>query len=61
MSVEVVTNFGHLLRLASALGKARKSGDEEKIKAAQEKHDEYKELCLKSYKMSLGAIPEGFF
>jgi len=54
MSVKVITNFGHLLRLATALGKAEKSGNEEEIKIAQKEHDAYKELCLKSDSMSLG-------
>jgi len=41
------------MKLASELGKARKSGDEERIKQAKEAHDSYKELCLQSDEMQL--------
>lgn len=54
MTVEIVTDFRELMRLANALGKAKKSGDPEAIVKAQAAHDHYKELCLKADRMSLG-------
>jgi len=51
--MKVVTSFATLMKLASELGKARLSGDEERIHVAKENHDAYKELCLKSDEMML--------
>lgn len=50
----VRTDFGHLMRLAKAEGDAKKSGDPERIKAAEEAHQDYREQCLQSEEMSLG-------
>jgi hypothetical protein len=36
---------------ASELGKAKKSGDKERIKKAQEQHDNYRDLCLRADEM----------
>ena len=49
-----ITHFGVLMQYASELGKAKKSGDVERIRIAQQNHDEYKELCMKSDQMVLG-------
>ena len=54
MTVEIVTDFRKLMRLAGALGQAKKSGDTEAIAKAQAAHDQYKALCLKADRMSLG-------
>lgn len=56
-----ITDFGVLMRYASELGKAKQSGDIERIKQAQQKHDEYYELCVNHTDiMSLG-IPNHEF
>lgn len=52
--LEIITDFRVLMLLAHELGKAKRTNDEELIKLAQKRHDEYKELCLKSDKMNLG-------
>jgi hypothetical protein len=49
--LKIITSFSALMLYASELGKAKKSGDEEWIKRAQKKHDEYRDLCLQSDKM----------
>jgi hypothetical protein len=46
MAVKIVTNFSHLMQLASALGKAKKAGNAAEIKEAQETHDSYHALCM---------------
>ena len=51
--IKIVTNYGHLLYLASLLGKAKKSEDQEAIEKAQKAHDVYKELCMHSDKMTI--------
>lgn len=53
--IEVVTDFGVLMRLAKSLGNAKKSGDQAAIDKAQAEHDAYRDLCLVSDEMSLGA------
>lgn len=42
--IKVVTNFGILMRFAKA--EAKKLGDKEKIKKAEEEHENYRQLCL---------------
>ena len=54
MTIEIVTDFGVLLRLAKAVGHAEQSGDQEAIAKAKAEHDAYKDLCLRADKMSLG-------
>jgi hypothetical protein len=49
-----VTHFGVLMRYASELGKAKQSGDLDRINDAQRRHDEYHELCLQSDQMIIG-------
>lgn len=40
--------------LAGELGKARKHGDEIDIAIAKQKHDEYRDICLRSDEMLTG-------
>lgn len=54
--VTVVTNFGVLIRYAHDLAKAIESGDHNRIEIAQRKHDEYRDLCLRSDQMSIRPI-----
>lgn len=59
--VAIVTNFGVLMQYASELGKAKQSGDVERIRIAQQKHDEYYELCVNNTDiMSLGITNHEF-
>ena len=53
MSVKIVASFSVLMSLAGELGRAKKSGDHEAIKAAQAAHDVYKDICLKADSVSL--------
>lgn len=48
MSIKTITNISTLMKYASALGKARLSGDEQRIVNAKRDHDSYKKLCLES-------------
>ena len=59
MAVNVVTDFGTLLRLAHTVGKAKKSGDRVAIAKAEAEHDAYRDLCLKADRMSLGMTSGG--
>lgn len=52
--MELVTSWQTLMMYAKELGEAKKSGNEERIKEAQEKHDTYRDICLKSDRMELG-------
>jgi hypothetical protein len=51
MSVEIITFFSTLMKLAKDVNKAKKTGDKEQIRLAEEKHENYRSLCLKSDKM----------
>jgi hypothetical protein len=51
---KVITDFGGLMRFASALGKAKQKGDPKEIEEAQQAHDIYKEQCLNSDEMLTG-------
>ena len=53
MTMKTVTSWMTLMLYAKELGRARSSGDEESIKRAQQKHDEYRDLCLRSDYMLL--------
>lgn len=53
MTLKVITSFTVLMKYARELGEARKSGDKDLIEKAKMKHDEYRDLCLKSDEMSL--------
>ena len=52
--MEIVTSWETLMMYAKELGQARLSGDEERIAEAERKHDEYRDICLKSDRMVLG-------
>ena len=54
MTIKTVTHFGTLMRLASALGKAKQRGNQGEIEKAQKEHDEYKKLCLEADEMITG-------
>lgn len=41
---------------AYELGQARLSGDQARIQAAQVRHDEYRDLCLRSDEMRLTVL-----
>lgn len=51
--MKIIANFGTLMKLASKLGKAKKKGDKEIIKKAQEEHDNYKQICLEADEMQI--------
>ncbi len=51
--METITSWHTLLRYAKELAEARKSGDEELIKIAKNRHDEYAKICLNSDKLLL--------
>lgn len=59
--VAIVTHFGTLMKYASELGKAKKSGDVERIKLAQRKHDEYYELCVNHTDIMTLGVPNHRF
>jgi len=56
MTIKVITNFGVLMRLAGALGQAKKSGKPDLIAEAQKAHDEYRDLCLKADGMTVPGL-----
>jgi hypothetical protein len=49
----VVVKFTELMRLAAALGRARKSGDVEAIAKAKAEHDFYMNICRTADVMDL--------
>jgi hypothetical protein len=51
--MKVITSFSILIKYAHELGQARLSQDPERIKKAQEKHDVYRDLCLRADEISL--------
>jgi hypothetical protein len=57
--MEIVTSWYTLIQYAKELAEAEKSKDAEKIAIAKNKHDNYREMCLKSDRISLN-IPKGF-
>ena len=50
--IKVIASFHVLMNLAGNLGRARLSGDIDKIKEAEKEHDEYRDVCLKADLMS---------
>jgi hypothetical protein len=46
MTVKVITYFDTLMAKAAELGRAKKSGNKEWIKRAQDDHDAYHRACL---------------
>jgi hypothetical protein len=57
--MKTIAYFGELMRLAKALGDAKKSGDKEKIEKAQAAHDAYHSICLKADEMVITGITRG--
>lgn len=57
MSVRIVAFMATLMQLAGELGRARRSGDPERIAAAEAKHDAYQRVCLAADQL-IGGIPE---
>lgn len=55
MTIKTVTYLPTLMMYAKELGEAKLSKDPERIRKAQEQHDQYQELCLQSDEMLLGA------
>jgi len=53
MSIKIITSFVTLMRYARELGQAKLNGDKKLIEKVQRKHDEYRDICLKSDKMML--------
>lgn len=51
--MRTVVTFHALMQYAGALGKARKSGDPERIAKAQKAHDDYVALCREADQMLL--------
>lgn len=51
--MKIITTWSTLMKRAKDLGEAKKSGDPEKIRIAQERHDEYRDMCLKADEMIL--------
>lgn len=51
--LRVITSFRTMMTLAYELGQARLSGDPERIRKAQDDHDAYKEIMLRSDKIQL--------
>ena len=51
--IKRVVYWETLITYARELGQARLSGDEERIKKAQERHDAYTTICLDADEMKL--------
>lgn len=49
----LTTSFPVLMRLAAAVGRAKKSGDPEAIAKAEKEHDDYLKLCREANSMTL--------
>lgn len=54
MSIKVVADLRTLFKLAHELALAEKSGDNERIQQAKQKHDDYKECVLMADTVSTG-------
>lgn len=52
--MKVVASLATLFHYAAELGKARQSGDAEKIKEAQRRHDDYMKICLEADELLTG-------
>lgn len=52
--LKIVTSFSTLMSLAREEGQAKLHGTKEEYEQAKQKHEAYKELCLKSDKVILG-------
>lgn len=56
--IRVVTFAETLMRYAKELGEARKSGDEDRIRKAKDRHDAYVKVVLRSDRMVVGRISD---
>lgn len=52
--MKIITSLETLMKYARDLGEARLSGDAERIKIAQERHDAYRDICLRSDEIHTG-------
>jgi len=52
--ITTVTDFRVLMRLAYAVGQAKKSNNPEELEKAEAAHDAYRDQCLAADQMSLG-------
>lgn len=46
--MKLKTSWRRLMQLASEVGKAKKSGDPQRIKEAEEAHEAYRQMCLQA-------------
>ena len=53
-NLRTITNLSTLMLLAKELGRARQSGDKERIKEAKRAHDVYRDMCLAADEMTTG-------
>ena len=53
-NMKIIANFGILIKLASALGKAEQSGDIEAIEKARKEHEAYKKIVLEADELTTG-------
>lgn len=51
--MKIKTSWTTLIRLAKAVGDAKKHGTEQSIKEAEDRLEAYRQLCLKADEMSL--------
>ena len=54
MALKLVCSMQTLMMYAAEVGKARKSGDPERIKQAEKKHDDYVQWCLEADELHMG-------
>ena len=59
MPIQTFTSFDVLMKLAGAVGEAKKTGDTILIERAEAEHEAYKKLCLTADGMSLGSTRSG--
>lgn len=52
--MKIVADFRVLMQLAGALGRAKKTGDQELIKQAQAEHDAYHDICMRADELRTG-------
>ena len=54
MTVKVIANFGHLVRLAKEMAAAKIDGNEKLYEIKKKKHDDYKKICLEADEVEIG-------
>lgn len=52
--MKIVASFGELVRRASVLSRAERTGNKEEIEKSKKAHDEYKEICLMADELTIG-------